>query len=106
MPEPPAIVEAANPKPLPAPLRGELRFEHVSFRYPTRQEQLALDRLARLVVPELGDFAVLAFVRDDATVPLVRPDAPVAEQVVGRAAGGRAPLWTAGSRSPSPRWTA
>lgn len=57
----------------------------------TVDPELALDRLARLVVPELGDFAVLAFVRDDATVPLVRPDAPVAEQVVGRAAGGRAP---------------
>jgi ATP-binding cassette subfamily B protein len=42
--EPPAIVEAADPKPLPVPLRGSVRFEGVSFRYPTRPEQLALDR--------------------------------------------------------------
>ena len=33
--EPPAIVEAANPKPLPKPLSGSVRFEDVSFRYPT-----------------------------------------------------------------------
>ncbi len=41
--EPPAIVEAASAKPLPTPLRGGVHFEKVSFRYPTRQEQLALD---------------------------------------------------------------
>jgi len=57
----------------------------------TVDPELALDRLARLVVPELGDFAVLAFVRDDATVPLVRPDGPLAEQVTGGAARPRTP---------------
>jgi ATP-binding cassette subfamily B protein len=49
--EPPAIVEAANPKPLPKALRGSVRFEDVSFRYPTRQEQLALDRFDLNVAP-------------------------------------------------------
>ncbi len=49
--EPPAIVEAANPKPLPAPLRGSVRFEDVSFRYPTRQDQRALDRFDLNVAP-------------------------------------------------------
>jgi ATP-binding cassette subfamily B protein len=49
--EPPAIVEAANPKPLPKPLRGSVLFEDVSFRYPTRQEQLALDRFDLNVAP-------------------------------------------------------
>ncbi|GEP56612.1 ABC transporter transmembrane domain-containing protein [Reyranella soli] len=49
--EPPAIIEAANPKSLPVPLRGGVHFEKVSFRYPTRQEQLALDRFDLNVVP-------------------------------------------------------
>jgi ATP-binding cassette, subfamily B, bacterial len=49
--EPPAIVEAANPKPLPTPLRGSVRFADISFRYPTRQEQLALDRFDLNVAP-------------------------------------------------------
>jgi ATP-binding cassette subfamily B protein len=49
--EPPAIVEAANPKPLPTPLRGSVRFEDVSFRYPTRQEQRALERFDLNVAP-------------------------------------------------------
>ena len=49
--EPPAIVEAANPKPLPKPLRGSVRFEEISFRYPTRPEQLALDRFDLTVAP-------------------------------------------------------
>ena len=49
--EPPAIVEAADPKPLPTPLRGSVRFEDVSFRYPTRQEQRALDRFDLNVAP-------------------------------------------------------
>jgi len=57
----------------------------------TVDPELALDRLARLVVPELGDFAVMAFVRDDAAVPLVRPDGPAAEQLLGAAARSRAP---------------
>ena len=49
--EPPAIAEAASPKPLPAPLQGGVHFEKVSFRYPTRQEQLALDRFDLAVAP-------------------------------------------------------
>jgi ATP-binding cassette subfamily B protein len=49
--EPPAILEAANPKPLPKPLSGSVRFEDVSFRYPTRPEQLALDRFDLTVAP-------------------------------------------------------
>jgi ATP-binding cassette subfamily B protein len=49
--EPPAIVEAANPKPLPTPLHGSVRFESVSFRYPTRPESLALDRFDLAVAP-------------------------------------------------------
>lgn len=49
--EPPAIVEAAHPKPLPTPLRGSVRFEDVSFHYPTRQDQRALDRFDLNVAP-------------------------------------------------------
>ncbi|MPZ30621.1 MAG: ATP-binding cassette domain-containing protein [Rhodospirillales bacterium] len=49
--EPPAIVEAANPKPLPKPLRGSVRFEEISFRYPTRPESPALDRFDLAVAP-------------------------------------------------------
>ena len=49
--EPPAIVEAANPRPLPKPLSGSVRFEGVSFRYPTRPESLALDRFDLAVAP-------------------------------------------------------
>ena len=49
--EPPAILEAANPKPLPKPLSGSVRFEDVSFRYPTRPESLALDRFDLNVAP-------------------------------------------------------
>jgi ATP-binding cassette subfamily B protein len=49
--EPPAIVEAANPKPLPTPLSGSVRFEAASFRYPTRPESLALDRFDLTVAP-------------------------------------------------------
>ncbi len=49
--EPPAILEAANPKPLPNPLSGGVRFEDISFRYPTRPESLALDRFDLTVAP-------------------------------------------------------
>jgi len=49
--EPPAIVEAVQPKALPAPLQGSVRFEGVSFRYPTRPETLALDRFDLAVAP-------------------------------------------------------
>jgi ATP-binding cassette, subfamily B, bacterial len=49
--EPPAILEAATPKPLPKPLSGSVRFEDILFRYPTRPEQLALDRFDLTVAP-------------------------------------------------------
>jgi ATP-binding cassette, subfamily B, bacterial len=49
--EPAVIVEAANPKPLPKPLQGSVRFEAVSFRYPTRPDSLALDRFDLGITP-------------------------------------------------------
>jgi ATP-binding cassette subfamily B protein len=49
--EPPAIAEAVNPKSLPKPLRGSVRFEEVSFRYPTRPQSPALDRFELSVAP-------------------------------------------------------
>ena len=41
--EVPTIKAPAQPVPLPAPSRGELSFEQVTFRYPTRPEVSALD---------------------------------------------------------------
>jgi ATP-binding cassette, subfamily B, bacterial len=38
----PTIVTAANPVPLPRPPRGELQFDKVEFRYPTRPDVSAL----------------------------------------------------------------
>ena len=49
--EPPAIVEAVNPQTLPKPVQGNVRFEEVSFRYPTRPDSLALDRFDLAVAP-------------------------------------------------------
>jgi ATP-binding cassette subfamily B protein len=49
--EPPTIVEAVNPTPLPKPVQGSVRFEEVSFRYPTRPDSLALDRFELGVAP-------------------------------------------------------
>ncbi len=49
--ERPVIVESATPRPLPKPLRGAVALEQVSFRYPTRQESLALDRFDLKVAP-------------------------------------------------------
>ena len=49
--EPPVIVEAVNPKPLSKPAQGSVRFEEVSFRYPTRPDSLALDRFDLSVAP-------------------------------------------------------
>jgi ATP-binding cassette subfamily B protein len=49
--EPPVIVEAAHPKTLPKPLQGRVRFEAVSFRYPTRPQSLALDGFDLSVAP-------------------------------------------------------
>ena len=49
--EPAVIVEAVNPKTLPKPVQGSVRFEGVSFRYPTRPDSLALDRFDLSVTP-------------------------------------------------------
>jgi ATP-binding cassette, subfamily B, bacterial len=49
--EPAVIVETANPKTLPKPVQGSVRFEEVSFRYPTRPDSLALDRFELSVAP-------------------------------------------------------
>jgi ATP-binding cassette subfamily B protein len=49
--EPPSIAEPANPRPLPKPVQGEISFEDVSFRYPTRTETVALDRFDLKVAP-------------------------------------------------------
>ena len=38
----PQIRAPASPQPLPAPPRGEVRFDNVSFRYPSRPDALAL----------------------------------------------------------------
>ncbi|KAB7780979.1 ABC transporter transmembrane domain-containing protein [Xanthomonas sp. LMG 12460] len=41
--ERPDIVAPAQPRALPQPLRGEVRFDNVSFRYPQRPDHPALD---------------------------------------------------------------
>ncbi len=45
------IVVAADPAPLPLPARGELRFEAVEFRYPTRPDAPALHGFTLAVRP-------------------------------------------------------
>jgi ATP-binding cassette subfamily B protein len=47
----PKIVAPANPLPLPAPCRGEICFEGVSFSYPSRPEDAALHGLSLTVKP-------------------------------------------------------
>ena len=47
----PRIVAPANPVPLPEPGRGEIRFEQVSFRYPSRPDTPALDGFDLAVRP-------------------------------------------------------
>jgi ATP-binding cassette subfamily B protein len=49
--EPAVIVEAVNPKTLPKPVQGSVRFEEVSFRYPTRPDSPALDRFDLSIAP-------------------------------------------------------
>ena len=41
----------ANPQPLPQPPRGEVRFDNVSFRYPSRPDALALAEFSLAVNP-------------------------------------------------------
>ncbi len=45
------IKVAATPQPLPEPARGEIRFESVSFSYPTRSDFAALDDVSFTVAP-------------------------------------------------------
>jgi ATP-binding cassette subfamily B protein len=47
----PRIVAPADPLPLPEPGRGEIRFEHVGFRYPSRPDTPALDDFDLAVCP-------------------------------------------------------
>jgi ATP-binding cassette, subfamily B, bacterial len=47
----PAILIPAEPRPLPAPLRGRIVFSGVRFSYPTRPGQWALDGLDLVVEP-------------------------------------------------------
>jgi ATP-binding cassette, subfamily B, bacterial len=56
----PAIAAPANPRPMPAPPRGEASFEHVSFAYPSRPD-----------LPALRDFSLS--VRRGERVALVGP---------------------------------
>lgn len=60
MHETPGIVAPAHPTPLPKPLRGELRLEHVKFHYPMRPD-----------LPALEDFQL--HVKPGETVALVGP---------------------------------
>jgi len=45
------IASPADPQPLPTPVRGELRFEQVEFRYPSRPERAALHDFSLSVEP-------------------------------------------------------
>ena len=47
----PAILPPARPTPVPQPMRGELRFEDVTFHYPQRPDAPALDRFDLHVRP-------------------------------------------------------
>ncbi|MCJ8191857.1 ABC transporter transmembrane domain-containing protein [Sphingomicrobium aestuariivivum] len=48
----PTITAPANPAPLPSPARGRLTFEDVTFRYPTRPDDVALDSIAIDIKPD------------------------------------------------------
>ena len=48
----PAIKAPAHPRPFPAPARGALAFDNVTFRYPTRPEVSALDGFTLSVAPD------------------------------------------------------
>jgi ATP-binding cassette subfamily B protein len=49
--ESPVILEAAQPKSPPRPVRGGIAFDKLSLRYPTRPDALALDRFDLKVAP-------------------------------------------------------
>ncbi len=46
-----SVQDPADPRPLPRPARGEVRFEHVSFSYPTRPGQQALHDVSFRIRP-------------------------------------------------------
>jgi ATP-binding cassette subfamily B protein len=48
---PPAITAPTAPMILPSPVQGRIAFEDVTFRYPTRPAQPALDRFSLVVEP-------------------------------------------------------
>ncbi len=45
------VRDPPRPASLPSPVKGEIRLDNVSFRYPARPEQLALDRVSLAVRP-------------------------------------------------------
>jgi ATP-binding cassette subfamily B protein len=47
----PAVVEAAAPQPLPQPEKAEIRFENVTFRYPSQMQTAALDEISLDIAP-------------------------------------------------------
>jgi ATP-binding cassette, subfamily B, bacterial len=47
----PVIVAPTNPIPFPQSARGEIRFDDVSFRYPSRPDALALDQFSLHIRP-------------------------------------------------------
>lgn len=49
--EVPEIKAPANPISLPEPARGEIRFDHVTFRYPTRMDHSALEDVSFVIKP-------------------------------------------------------
>ena len=49
--EQPAIAAPADPDPLPTPVRGEIQFDHVTFHYPQRPDQAALEDFSLRVRP-------------------------------------------------------
>lgn len=51
MREEPAIAAPAQPVAMPVPPRGEIRFDHVTFRYPTRPEVSALEDFSLTIAP-------------------------------------------------------
>jgi ATP-binding cassette subfamily B protein len=53
----PSVKVAAEPVPLPKPAKGTVRFEHVTFRYPSRPDHRALNDVSFAVQP--GDAVAL-----------------------------------------------
>ncbi len=47
----PQIKTPANPKPLPTPSKGAVRFDNVSFSYPSRPDDLAMENISFAIKP-------------------------------------------------------